>query len=156
MNIKIANTKDITKLKLKSKKLLNNNLGKNIYKLRYNKIPTYDQLCEILDKNQSIWVISTDKNVPIGFGELWQNSNKQSEIGYMIFAEYQKQGFGLQLVEQMFEDCINLFNLKTFRISTPNDNAGSSKIIEKISKIHKPTKIETNEKTNTTIYSWEF
>jgi len=156
MNIKIANTKDITKLKLKSKKLLNNNIGKNIYKQRYNKIFNYDQLCETLDKNQSIWVICTDKNVPIGFGELWQNTSKNSEIGYMIFSEYQKQGYGIKLVEQMFDDCINLFNLKNLKIETQNDNIGSTKIIEKISNIHKPSKSEKNDKNNTTIYSWEF
>jgi hypothetical protein len=158
MNIKIANAKDIIKLKVKSRKLLNTNIGKATFNQRYGKDFTYDELCVSIDNNQSVWTICTPKNVPIGFGEIWQNKDKTTEIGYMIFPEFQKQGFGLALATQMFEDCIQIFNLKNLKIEIENTNIGSTKIVESLAKKCTPSKIETNTKFDppTIIYSWVF
>ena len=158
MFTKIAEPENIIELKDKIKNLLQTELGRNVFNQRYGCDFTYEELIRIIDGREYIWVSYSNKDNLVGFAELWVKSDGFFELGYIIFPEYQRLGFGYQLAKKVFEDSKDRLKIKKIKIEAENNNIGSMKILERLISEYRPTKMDANEKYTvpTVIYEWEF
>ncbi len=157
MITKVANSKDIKELKNKTKALLKTQAGVDLFNQRYGRDFSYQELSKLITSRKAIWVAHLDEAL-IGFAELWHKDDGLAELGYTIFPEYQKKGFGYQLAKVAFDDCRNKLKITRLKIEVENNNIGSISIVNKLAQTFPVSVTEINEEydTPTNIFKWYF
>ncbi|MEZ6255203.1 MAG: GNAT family N-acetyltransferase [Patescibacteria group bacterium] len=158
MHIKIAETSDINRLKLVIKSMLQIPLGISLFNQRYGGDFTYEKLSKIIDSRQQVWIMESDESKLIGFSELWLKDDGYFELGYTIFPDYQKLGYGYSMVKTVFVECKDNLKIKFLKIEAETSNAGSIKIMEKLKTDFPISEKYINESYEppTLIYTWKF
>ena len=157
MNIQIReySSKDETILKTTCGKI-NPKTFAQLIDLRYGRNFDLQMLLNIINTRQKTWLAFLDGKL-IGFADLSKvNDDGYSEMGYLIFPEYQKKGFGYEIAKYVIDYSAKHTN--KIKAETEITNSASQKLLNRITVAYKPTKIKLNKTytPNTITYYWDF
>ncbi len=123
---------------------------------RYGRKFTVEEVIELLRSEYRVFVALENDKI-IGIADLSKAKEEgYYELGYMVFPDYQKRGYGYELVKYVFENPKILKDPKKIKAEAEITNIASQRLLEKISGIYPPIKVEINASytPNTKIYYW--